>query len=298
MVGKPALAVNSSPIALYILVGIEHRNPTDEVIWLFVFGEEIDLATPHLVLIHGLIGSLNYFDPQSRLTEAHIHTVDLLGYGTFRTHPMDKVTLAEQAQHVLCQLDRKIKDRAAPIWLLGHSMGGAVVQFVLDHAPSLIYDRIYGVINVEGNLTIKDAFWSSKIAKKSLSEWEADFRQQADSAEDWLTQCGVIPTPQRIDWARQILDNQPASTLHHMSRAILTETIAPAYLDSVRQALDRGKRYHLIAGERSASDWDVPAFLREQAGSCREIPQTGHLMMLEAPDLFTQAVHDIYCRSE
>ncbi len=54
---------------------------------------------------------------------------------------------------------------------------------------------------------------------------------------------------------------------------------------------------HLVAGERSAADWDVPDFVRRAARSYTEQPGAGHLMMLEDPDAFCQIVNEIMRRA-
>ena len=50
---------------------------------------------------------------------------------------------------------------------------------------------------------------------------------------------------------------------------------------------------NLIAGERSAEAWDVPAFVLAAARSYTEIAGAGHLMMLEEPAVFCRAVESV-----
>ena len=109
------------------------------------------MEKPTLVMIHGLVGSLDYFDPRSRLANVVVETPDLLGYGSHRESEPTRLTLAAQAEHVAGVISRL---DAARVWLLGHSMGGAVAVLLADRWP----DLIAGLINVEGNFTLKDAF--------------------------------------------------------------------------------------------------------------------------------------------
>ncbi len=102
---------------------------------------------PALVMIHGLIGSLDYFDAGERIGDARVAMPDLLGYGTRAGGPTRGLTLAGQAEHVV-GLVRALPDKT--VWLLGHSMGGAVAMLVADRIP----ERIAGVINVEGNFSL------------------------------------------------------------------------------------------------------------------------------------------------
>ena len=81
------------------------------------------METPTLLMIHGLIGSLDYFDPQSRMPNLHVITEDLLGFGQYSDTPTGELTLAAQADHVARCID---ETPDGDLWLLGHSMGGAV----------------------------------------------------------------------------------------------------------------------------------------------------------------------------
>ena len=137
---------------------------------------------------------------------------------------------------------------------------------------------------------MNDAFWSRKIAAKSAQEWSTEYRALQQDIPGWVERCGIEPTPQRIEWAGQILANQPACTVYAMSEAILVETGGPAFLDGVRRVVGRGTPHHLIAGERSAADWDVPDFVRDATQSYTELPGVGHLMMLEDPDAFCEII--------
>ncbi len=238
---------------------------------------------PTLVMIHGLVGSLRYFDPQARLSGATVIAEDLLGYGRQRDFPPDRLTLAAQADHIAQRIDELSGER---VWLLGHSMGGAVAVLAADRRP----ERLCGFINVEGNFTEKDAFWSRKIVEKQPDEWAEEYRQMQADPAGWLERCDVEPDPERTAWAEHTLEHQPATTVYAMANALLNETLCPGYLDTVRRLLDRGLPMHLVAGAKSGADWDVPTFVRVAAASYTEQPTVGHLMMLEDPDGFCDII--------
>ncbi len=241
---------------------------------------------PPLVMIHGLIGSLDYFDPQSQISSAMVSAPDLRGYGSLRGVPVDSLTLAGQADHLIEHLQGL---GSAPSCLLGHSMGGAVAMMVADRLP----EQIAGIINVEGNFTLGDAFWSARIAKRSPAAWAAEYENMQCDPAAWLQKCGVAGTDQNIQWAEQVLGHQPPETVQAMSRAIVRETDLAEYALCVRRVVERGCLIHLIAGERSVEDWDVPDLVRAAARSSSELPTTGHMMMLEDPEAFCRVVDDI-----
>jgi pimeloyl-ACP methyl ester carboxylesterase len=244
------------------------------------------MGKPTVIMVHGLVGSLRYFDPQKRLPHVNIVAEDLLGYGLNRGVPPDRLTLAAQADHVAQRID---ESPAEKLWLLGHSMGGAVAVLAAERRP----ERVCGLINVEGNFTEKDAFWSRKIAEKRPDEWAEEYRQMQSDPARWLERCDVEPDPQRTAWARHILEHQPATTVYAMAKAILAETLCPSHLDTVGRLLARGLPMHLVAGAKSAADWDVPDFVRTAAASYTEQPGVGHLMMLEDPDGFCRIVWSV-----
>ena len=243
---------------------------------------------PVLLMIHGLVGSLDYFDPASRLAGATVETCDLLGYGTFGNVLPGQLTLETQVEHVAERI--RALGRTG-VWVLGHSMGGAIALLLADRHAGLVE----GLINVEGNFTLKDAFWSSVIVAKPPEEWRDEYMNMQRDIAGWLERCGVRPTPQRVQWGEHLLANQPADTVYAMSKALLTQPGRPSYLEAASRIVERGVPVHLIAGERSAAAWDVPDFVRAAAKSYTVIPDVGHIMMLEKPDEFCKTVDRLFC---
>ncbi len=246
------------------------------------------MTKPALVMIHGLVGSLSYFQPQRLCARAEVQAWELLGYGARRDVEPDRLTLRSQTEHVAHRITRLLRP---PVWVLGHSMGGAIAMLLADRHPELVR----GVINVEGNFTLKDAFWSSRIIAQRPEDWDQKYRAMQRDPADWLAKCGVALTAERAAWAEEILTWQPAATVYAMSQALVSETGVPAYLEAVQRVLDRGLPLDLIAGEKSAAAWDVPEFVRKASRSYTEMPRVGHLMMLEAPAEFCRLVDS--CRS-
>ncbi len=241
---------------------------------------------PTLVIIPGLIDSLTCLQLQDRLPGLRVVHIDLLGYGKFREADLATLSLHSQVGHIAGIIER---EHPGGVWVLGHSLGGAMALLLARDWPHLVH----GLINVEGNFTEQDTFWTKSIASDSEAAWEARFLAMVADPAHWLSQCGIEPSPTRTRWAAQVLANQKASTLYAMSKATMRETLVPDYLHKVRQVVDQGTPIHLIAGERSARHWGVPEDIRSAAYSYTEIPDTGHLMMLEAPELLCQYLERI-----
>lgn len=113
-----------------------------------------------------------------------------------------------------------------------------------------------------------------------------EFRAQPAA---WLARSGIAPQPHFGDVAAQWLAQHPASTVRAMAASVVAETGAADYTDKLRRVFRR-HRVHLIAGARSRAGWDVPDRALQDAASIAVLPDCGHMMMLEQPDAFANAV--------
>lgn len=186
---------------------------------------------------------------------------------------------------------RAAVDRIAPdarVLLVGHSVGGVIAASFAHAFP----ERVASFVNVEGNFTLADAFWSAQLAAKTPAEvhklLEAD---RADPAR-WLRDADVEPTEDRIRSAAQALSYQPATTLQATARAVVDYTGRPGYEQLLREVFAHTP-VHLIAGARSRAGWNVPEWALTVAASYTEIPDIGHMVMLEAPEAFGKVLADV-----
>jgi len=233
-----------------------------------------------LVLVHGLMGTLNNPRLAAALVPYRVLAPDLLGYGR-QAHRLS-ASLSEQVDY-LAEVIAAEAD--GPVILLGHSVGGAIEMLLADSHP----EKVAAVINVEGNFTLNDAFWSASVAKKTVEEVDAlidGFR--ADLAA-WLARAGVEPSAERLGEARCWLACQGGATVRAMGRAVVEATGVPDYLQTLRRVFARTP-VHLVAGERSRAGWDVPDWALSAAASVTVMPGVGHMMMLEDPDGFGRMI--------
>ena len=142
-------------------------------------------TAPALVMIHGLLGPIDYFGPQSFLPEFELHTPSLPGYGLEPKNWNGQApSLRSQAAWVAQYLRSRV---ARPAWLLGHSVGGAIAML----AAGLVPELVKGIVNVEGNFTLNDAFWCRKIAAMSDEAWAAEYRRMQADPTAWLEGAGI-----------------------------------------------------------------------------------------------------------
>jgi pimeloyl-ACP methyl ester carboxylesterase len=237
-----------------------------------------------LVMVHGLFGPLHFFQPSRRMSGVAVHTPDMLGYGAHAAP--GELSLAVQANEIVRFL--RALD-AGPCHLLGHSVGGAVAMLAAELAPQLVES----VISVEGNFTLDDAFMCRRIAPLPTVEWEAELQCIQNQPADWLAKGGIAVTTERLQMTNCILHNQSAATLQAMARAVVKETADQAYLNTVCKLMKYGTPLHLVAGSRSAENWNVPEWVRQGAASSLVLTECGHMMMLEDPDLFCNSLLEL-----
>jgi lipase len=244
--------------------------------------EQVMSRTP-IVLIHGLMGTLNDPSIHAPMNDRAVFAPDLFGYGEFSAAPTTDLSIAAQ----IAYLHRMIAERygTGPVHLLGHSMGGAIVSLFAAQYPALVAT----IANVEGNFTLKDAFWSARLARMSAQEADAILAGQRADPATWLARSGIPANNRTLAVARTWLALQPASTLRAMGADLVEVTSKPEYLETVHRVFERHP-IHLVAGERSRGDWDTPDWALAQAKSFTVMPRCGHLMMLEEPDVFGRVV--------
>jgi pimeloyl-ACP methyl ester carboxylesterase len=237
-----------------------------------------------LLMIHGLLGPIDYFAPARYLPGVEVHAPDMIGYGRRRSEEAG-IDLPGQAD----AMARYLREMERPAWLLGHSVGGAVAMMVADREPELVH----GIISVEGNFTLRDAFWCARIAALGEEEWAAEYGAMEDAPATWLEKSGIDAHDERIAWARDILGNQPYTTVQRMAGSVVAETGKPEWPDLVRRVLVRGTPLYLLGGEQSAAGWDVPEWVLAAARQVLVQPKAGHMMMLEDPRNFCRIVGSI-----
>ena len=236
-----------------------------------------------ILLINGLFGSLS----DSRIVDAFrgvdVLAPDLLGYGEYASFPTHNLTLQDQADHLANWLQDSVNE---PVQVVGHSVGGAVGLLLAHAYPSLVASYV----SIEGNMTLKGAFWSAELSRKPDDEVASIVDSYRHDIRGWIGGAGVEPTERSLDIARGWIDHQPSSTIKAQAKAVVEATSTSDYLNKLRELIQRGYAVHLVAGERSRPDWDVPAWVEKQASSMTTIQNRGHLMMLESPEEFANTI--------
>ncbi|KVQ65849.1 alpha/beta fold hydrolase [Burkholderia territorii] len=234
--------------------------------------------TQPVVFVHGFIGTFDVPEwPGPHLAP------DLLGYGMHRDTPSDTITLAAQVEHVRQAIDTHFG--VQPVDIVGHSVGGAIAMLFAHAHPA----RVRRIVNVEGNFTLDDAFWSASVGRMSAAQADAMLDGLRRDPSDWLRRSIDDPSPRQLDDARRWLAHQPASTLRATGRSVVATTGKPDYLQALAEVFEHHSVW-LVAGERSRAGWHVPDWALVRCAGFETIVGCGHLMPAERPDVFRQTL--------
>ncbi|KVG13744.1 alpha/beta fold hydrolase [Burkholderia thailandensis] len=235
-------------------------------------------ASPPVIFVHGFIGRVGTHGRAPQRIAP-----DLLGYGEHRAAPPESITLGAQVDHLRAFVDTHFG--ATPVDMVGHSVGGAIAMLFAHAHPA----RVRRIVNIEGNFTLADAFWSASVGRMSETDAQAMLDGFRADPLAWLGGAIDVPTPAMRETAIRWLDHQPASTLRAMGRSVVETTGDAGYLDALAQVFERHP-VHLIAGERSRAGWNAPDWAFAQCASHRVVDGCGHLMMIEQPDAFSTLI--------
>jgi pimeloyl-ACP methyl ester carboxylesterase len=235
-----------------------HRNRSDGVSVLLIHGA----GENHLIWPAGL----------RRLPEAVIYAIDLPGHG--KSAGRGYSTIEEYTAWIISFMEATRLDLDRAI-LIGHSMGGAIAQLCGLKHPG----RVSGLVLVATSARLR-------VAPQLLHLVESDFIAAVDLVSQWVWG-PLTPDEIKLLGKQQLLKIRPEILLDDYRacdafdvRDHLPEISAPALI---------------IAGE---ADQMTPlkhaAFLAEHLPHARlvTVPQTGHMVMLEAAEVVTRAVAD------
>jgi len=154
--------------------------------WLFVRHSELRRLRPVVLLVHGLGESGLCFREafESRDMNGYGLVVpDMMGYGRSSGAAGGDYSMESQIHRLWRIVDCL---RIDSLYVVGHSLGGDIGTFM---ASSDTRQRIKALVNVEGDLTPHDIFFSNKAVsaaeKGHFTEWfEREFKEET-VLKDW-----------------------------------------------------------------------------------------------------------------
>ncbi|MGJ3244536.1 MAG: alpha/beta fold hydrolase [Elainellaceae cyanobacterium] len=278
----------------------------------------VELTAPQtsptvLVFIHGWLLSRAYWKPivQDLSSEYQCLSYDLRGFGHSQIPPSlsssasgDRPTghvewlgafqhtPAAYADDLIQLLERLNISRA---WLVGHSLGGSIALWASDRCP----ERIKGVIcvNSGGGIYLKEEFERFRAAGEQLVRLRPRWLCQLPLLDLIMTRMNVA-RPIARQWGRQRLIDL---VLAHPEAALgaLLDSTTEREVHRLPQVVSRIKQpVYFIAGAND--DIMEPQYVHHLASfhpsfqctgeNVTELPNCGHLTMVEQPELLTRHI--------
>lgn len=273
-------------------------------------------AYPHtLVFIHGWLNSRGYWQPViSRLSmDLQCLSYDLRGFGESQSlmtstmainyvnspvlsSPLDAIYSPSAYSHDLAELIQHLNIRSA--WLIGHSLGGTIALWTASQLP----DCIQGVIciNAGGGIYLKEAFEKFRSAGQKFLQIRPRWLSQMPLVDLLFTKASVFRPLNRY-WARQRLIDFVAANPEAALGTLLDSTTEeevnylPHLVSKLKQPV-----YFLAGANDKVME---PKYVRHLASfhwlfqymgnNVIEIPDCGHLAMLETPDIVADHIRSI-----
>lgn len=248
-------------------------------------------SEPVLVFIHGWLLSRHYWRPLvDRLRgEYRCLCYDLRGFGDSKL-PLQggggEYTLAAYARDLQGLLDRLGIQRA---WLIGHSLGGSIALWGAECCGTVVEGVI--CINSGGGIYIQEEFERFRQAGQQIVK-RRPFWLPYVPAIDCLFARAMVARPLERRWGRQrVLDFVKANTEAAIGALLDSTTEAEVHL--LPQLVARlPQPVYFLAGEQDTIM--EPRYVGHLASFHRlfgtgadnlfEIPNCGHMAMLEQPD--------------
>ena len=276
--------------------------------------------SPVLVFIHGWLLSRNYWQPLiERLTpDYQCLTYDLRGFGDSqpkRAKPDKRLwltesklpdtdaglgsssqyTLAAYAQDLNILLQQLGIERA---WLIGHSLGGSIALW----GASINSEQVKGVIcvNAGGGIYIKEEFERFRAVGQQLVRQRPRWLAYLPLIDLLLTRAQVAQPIERR-WARQRLIDFVSANPEAALRALLDSTTKAEVIHLPQVVSQLTQPVYFIAGAKDRVM--EPKYVRHLASFHKlfqgcdenviEIPDCGHLAMVEQPDAMNVYIRQI-----
>jgi len=257
-----------------------------------------------LVFIHGWLLSRRYWTlvTQQLTDDYQCLTYDLRGFGESQLPsainevvPLSSYSLASYAKDLENLLEQL---NLANVWLVGHSLGGSIAIWGAEQIP----DRVKGVIcvNAGGGIYLKEEFERFRQAGQQLVKLRPKWLAQIPFLELAFSRSGAARSLSR-QWARQRLIDFVTA---HPEAALgsLLESTTEVEVHRLPQIVAKLEQpvYFITGTQDSIME---PQYVKHLAsfhslfGECGdnvfEIPNCGHLAMVEQPEQVSQLIRSI-----
>ncbi|NJO71986.1 MAG: alpha/beta hydrolase [Oscillatoriales cyanobacterium RM1_1_9] len=257
---------------------------------------------PTLVFIHGWLLSRHYWQPlvEHLAPSYRCLSYDLRGFGgsqfSLDTRPtrFSCYTPESYAEDLMVLLKKLEIDRA---WLVGHSLGGTIALFGADKLPGQVQGVI--CINSGGGIYLKEEFERFRAAGEQIVKFRPPWLRRLPLVDAVFAR-SQVDRPLKREWGRQrlidfvaahpeaalgaLLDSTTEAEVHRLPR-LVTQLQQPVYFITGEKDRVMEPKYvrHL-----ASFHW----LFRQGEDNVLEIPNCGHLAMVEYPDMSPPCAED------
>ncbi|HKS98293.1 MAG TPA: alpha/beta hydrolase [Rugosimonospora sp.] len=295
---------------------VEVVEPTDGVELDPGFDFVTDSPEPTLVFVHGFCLDMGTFHFQraalTRLGDYRMVFYDQPGHGRSAKLADGEYTLDSLGESLKAVLDATVP--TGPVVLIGHSMGGMTVMALAELYPELFLDRVRGVVFMstsggkldEVSQGIPDflarfgPLLPVVISSGRLTSGVIDSVRRASTDLAWLLtrRYGFgdgKPSPHVVSYVEHMNSTTGTEVVVRYLRALYTHARYPA-LEVLKRT-----RVLVLCGEK---DQLTPLAHSEEIARLVPdaelvvVPDAGHVVMLEFPDVVNAALLDFLARVE
>jgi pimeloyl-ACP methyl ester carboxylesterase len=250
-----------------------------------------------LVFIHGWLLSRRYWQPliQQLSPQYRCLAYDLRGFGESRPCGHQQFSLEAYAQDLVELLGEL---RLGRVWLVGHSLGGAIALW----GASLLPEQVAGVIcvNAGGGLYLQQEFEQFRRVGQQLIRWRGPWFRWLPGATQ-LFRRDSVHQPLALEWGQQRLRDFLQADGAAAQGSLLSSTSPEAVLALPRLVSQLQQPVFFLAGQQ-----DQVMELRyvhhlasfhplypPLASNLIELEDCGHLAMLEQTEQVAQHIQTI-----
>ncbi|MCT7955964.1 alpha/beta fold hydrolase [Laspinema palackyanum] len=260
--------------------------------------------SPHvLVFIHGWLLSRRYWQPLiDRLSvDYQCLSYDLRGFGDSQPYPHPTPQLhagytpSAYARDLEVLLD---KLNISTAWLIGHSLGGSIALWGASQLPSKVKGAL--CVNSGGGIYIKEEFERFRAAGQVFVKMRPRWLCYLPGI-DWLFTRDSVASPLPRHWARQrlldfvmahpeaaigaLLDSTTEVEVHQLPQLVSQLTQPVYFITGTKDKVMEPKYVRHLAS--------FHALFEQEGMNVIEIPDCGHLSMVEQPEVVATEIRQI-----
>ena len=261
-----------------------------------------DPQRPVLVFVHGWLLSRHYWQPIVQILRSQYQCLiyDARGFGESSNIPHKKGSNNRIRGYGLDAYAEDLKDLLQNLnikraWIIGHSLGGSVALWTADICPEIVRGVI--CLNAGGGIYLKEEFERFRNAGKQLVKFRPSWLRYIPFLSLLFSRM-MVARPLNLKWGRQrVIDFLQAD--EEAALGALLESTTEAEVHLLPQLVSRLKQpVYFIAGEQDkvmelkyvnhlAS---FHKLFSSQNGNVLQIPNCGHLGMIEAAEEVSQII--------